>query len=160
MMKDLQSYRRSSKPAVLKRRFQILFVGTLMLDVVQILHVLKMLRAKRVASSRETSGAVASERRRALMKTARATLMSCVCAILPEKFVDRVTLIHCHFNSVKFVTLIYVMKIDQSRGKTVSFSIRLLVLRALFESSLTIELNYTPPLYWRSSRLNVQSPAA
>lgn len=52
-----------------------------MFDVVQTLHVLKIVLAKRVASSRDISGAELSERSKALMKTARATLMSCVCAI-------------------------------------------------------------------------------
>ena len=47
-----------------------------MLDVVQMLQVLKMFLAKRVASSRDISGAALSERKRALVKTARAMLMS------------------------------------------------------------------------------------
>ena len=58
---------------------------TLVLDVVQMLHVLRSAFANSVALSREISGAERSERSRALIKTARATLMSCVCAMLSHK---------------------------------------------------------------------------
>ena len=45
------------------------------------LHVFKIVLAKSVASSREISGRPCSERNRALTKTARATLISGVCAM-------------------------------------------------------------------------------
>jgi hypothetical protein len=77
-MKDLQSYRTTSESQFPENGRKCRIQQTLILDVVQMLHVLRSAFANNVASSREISGAERSERSRALMKTARATLISCV----------------------------------------------------------------------------------